>query len=424
MRIAVDGTRDTSATPTPGRVRDHLVARSVAAWLCVAAVLIAVVAISNPLSKGEYPGPSYDIGAPGLLHGWFQFDAGWYFGIVRNGYYLAAAQSPVAFFPAYPLAIRWAAPLFGHRIGLTAMTITFICGLASVALFASWCRDRLEWMSARWAVALLIVYPYSWYLVGAVYADALFLAATLGAFVALERGHPVLAGLLGAVATAGRPVAPAVVLGLAVLAAERRGALRTLSPQPPDGAGRIRTLAHRWELPSGLRYRELRPSDLAVLFSAAGFVAYAGYLWVRFGDPLAFSTVQKYWDQPSGPVTLIKAHLWGNALLHPISHGRYVAGCLLQGVLIVGALLLTPRVARRFGWGYGALVFVCTAMPIVGSKDFQGTGRYLLAAFPVFALGGEWLAERSPRARAWVLGGSGALLLVLTHLYARGFYVA
>jgi hypothetical protein len=398
--------------------------RAVAAWLAMATVLVVVVAISNPLPKGEYPGPGYPIGAPGLLRGWFQFDAGWYFGIVEHGYYLLQAQSPVAFFPAYPLAIRLVAPLFGHHIGVTAMAVTFACGVASVALFASWCRQRLDNTAARWAVALLIVYPYGWYLVGAVYADALFLAATLGAFVALERGHPLLAGLAGAVATAARPVGPAVVIGLALLAAERSGALRTLPAYPPAGAGRARRLAHRWQLPSGIGFGKLRAVDYGVLLSALGFLAYSGYLWARFGDPLAFSTVQKYWKQPSGPATLVKAHLWGNALRHPISHGRYVAGCLLQGALIVGGLLLTPRVARRFGWGYGALVLVCTALPIVGSKDFQGTGRYLLAAFPVFAVGGEWLAERSPQVRAWVLGASAAVLVLLTHLYARGFYVA
>jgi hypothetical protein len=415
QRIDVESTRRTAR---------RFARRAVVAWLLVALVLAVVVAVSNPLSKGEYPGPDHAIGGPGFLHGWYQFDAGWYELVATRGYYLIAGQSPVAFFPAYPLALRWIAPLLGDHVALTGTVVTFFSGVGAVALFAWWCRDRLPARAAAASVALLVLYPYSWYLVGAIYADAFFLLFTIAAFVALERGHPLLAGLLGAVATATRPVGAAVVAGLAIRAAERRGALRTLPAKAPPGAGRLRRLAHRWRLPCGLDRSRLRLVDLGVLLSAAGFLAYAGYLWARFGDPLAFSTVQKYWDQPSGPVTLVKAHLWGNLLRNPISKARYLVGCLFQGALTVGALLAVPRVARRFGWGYGALVLVGMGLPFVGSKDFQGTGRYLLAAFPLFALGGEWLAHRSTRARALVLVTSAALLLLGTHLFARGFYVA
>ena len=44
---------------------------------------------------------------PWWLDGWFQGDSGWYFLIARNGYfYTPDAQSPVAFFPSYPMAVR------------------------------------------------------------------------------------------------------------------------------------------------------------------------------------------------------------------------------------------------------------------------------------------------------------------------------
>ena len=215
-----------------------------------------------------------------------------------------------------------------------------------------------------------------------------------------------------------------MVVGLVLLAIERRGALRTLDPEPPVAAGAVRRVAHRWRLPCGIDWRRMRPIDLTVGLSALGFGAYAGYLWVRFGDPFAFSSVQRYWDQPTGPVTWVKGHLIGNLLLNPVSKARYLAGCVFQGALTVGALVLVPRIARRFGWAYGALVLLGMGLPALGSKDFQGTGRYLLAAFPVFALAGEWLGHQTARRRAWLLGTSAALLLVLTHLYARGYYVA
>ena len=46
---------------------------------------------------------------------------------------------------------------------------------------------------------------------------------------------------------------------------------------------------------------------------------------------------------------------------------------------------------RRFGWGYAAYAAVVIAIPIIGTKDFMGTGRYVLAAFPVIAAAGDFL---------------------------------
>ena len=42
------------------------------------------------------------------------------------------------------------------------------------------------------------------------------------------------------------------------------------------------------------------------------------------------------------------------------------------------------------------------AIPLVGTSDFQGMGRYLIGCFPVFAAAGDWLAE-AHRARAAIV---------------------
>ena len=66
------------------------------------------------------------------------------------------------------------------------------------------------------------------------------------------------------------------------------------------------------------------------------------------------------------------------------------------------AVLLLPRVCRLFGWGYLAYAVVVLAIPIIGTKDFMGTGRYVLAAFPVIAAAGQFLADRR---RQWIAPG-------------------
>ena len=118
------------------------------AWCGLALGLALLVALSNPLSKGEYPGPDHLVRL-GVLHGWYQFDAGWYEVIATRGYYLVTGQSPVAFFPAYPLAVRWLGGLFGGNVPLTAIAVTFACGAGAVGLFTLWVRDHLTPRAAR-----------------------------------------------------------------------------------------------------------------------------------------------------------------------------------------------------------------------------------------------------------------------------------
>jgi hypothetical protein len=362
-----------------------------------------------PVGPATFPGSS-------VLEGWYRFDGGWYRYIAENGYFFtdASQQSPVAFFPAYPLAMRVVDAIVGDPI-LAGMIVTFACGLGAAVLFHAWTRDRFDEATARTALLVLLLYPYAWFLFGAVYGDALFLVAAIGAFVLLERDRPVLAGLAGAVATATRPVGLAVVVGLVLLALARRGGWR--------------------------RWRDLRARDAGVLLSLGGLVGWCVFLWVRFGDPLLFSRIQgaQGWDQGDGPRTWFKVTffqrlknlpLWlSDAVMgtnthhpNPWTESAYSLGVILQALCLLGAIALVPLVVRRLGWAYGAYVLTLVLIPLLGTKDFQGVGRYVLAAFPCFAVVGQRLAVRSLLRWAW-LSISASLLLLLSSAYARGYYV-
>ena len=87
------------------------------------------------------------------------------------------------------------------------------------------------------------------------------------------------------------------------------------------------------------------------------------------------------------------------------------------------ALCLVRTVFRRLGAGYGAYVVALMVGAALSTKDFVGMGRYAVAAFPLFAVAGERLADRPKLARA-VLAGSAALLLVTTQLHARNLLIS
>ena len=362
---------------------------------------VAWASVSHLPQSATYPGERYFPRRPWFA-GWARWDAGWYKEIADYGYTLVPGrQSTVAFFPAYPLAMRAVANVVGGTL-VAGILLTAASGLAVATALWTWCKERLSPAAAGTALALLLLFPYAYYLYGAVYADALLVAAALAAFLLLERDRPWLAGLAGAVATAARPMGVVVVVGLVARALERRGVFAQGSPRRLDLSG-------------------IRGKDAGVLLSLAGLAAYCVYLGVRFDDPFAFATVEKYWGQGAGPRTWFKVEFLEN-VGNPADRPAWLA-YVAHPVVTVGALAVVPRVFRRFGWGYGIYSLLAVGLAAIATKDFFGMGRYVLAAFPCFAVAGELLADR-PRLRTAALAAGGAGLVVMTSFFARGSYLS
>lgn len=397
-------------------------------FVAMALALFAVVWFSAAHldRQPDYPVPPAHFVGSGLLEGWFRFDGGWYDSIARGGYFYAGPnmQSPVAYFPAYPLAMRLVHSLVRDWT-LAGILTTLVCGLAVAILFYRWCLLKFDETTARTALVMLLVYPYAWYLFGAVYADALFLASALAAFVLVEKDHTVLAGIAAVVATAARPIGVAVIVGLAAVVLQKRGSLR-----------------------------KLRPGDAGVLLGLGGLFAWMSYLSRNWGDPLLFTEVQGApgWDQQEGPRTWFKVtflqrisnlpHWLMDSIHGNVTHGgscaampreggaacpwtesAYTLGLVLQALLMVAVIALTYLVVKRLGWGYGLYVSGVVLIPLFGSKDFQGVGRYMLAAFPCVAVAAGVLVRHPGWRHGWLVV-SGLLLVLLTSAYARGYYVA
>jgi hypothetical protein len=388
--------------------------QAVVVFLALAAVLYLVMGLVAPRLP-EAPGPHLAPPFTGhaWLKGWAQWDSGWYERIATDGYsWVRGQQTTVAFFPAYPLVVRGVAAA-GADPYVAGIAVTLAAGAAVAALFLTWLRDRLRPPAAWTALVAFLVFPYAFYLYGVVYADALFVAAVLGAFLLLEADRPVLAGLAGAVATAARPVGVVLVVALVIRALERRGALR------PEGGGLVDRRRLR---PAALvDWRRARPADAGVLLSVAGLAAWCAYLWARFGDPFAFATAQAAWHQGAGPSTWLKVQFFRDVadLRSPRAWVLFMA----HPALTLAAAALVPRVFRRFGAGYGVYVALLVGLSALSTKNFFGMARYLLAAFPCFAVLGELLAGRAALRRI-ALPASGLGLVALTAVFGTGYYLS
>lgn len=367
----------------------------------VAALVIAVTVASTVLFSARAASPDLLPGRP-WWEGWVNWDSGYYRGIALFGYhYTPGHQGPVAFFPLYPLVMRAGSWLVGNVTG-PGVVVTLGSGVGASMLLSRWFRARLAADAAWTALMAFLVFPFSFFLFGPVYADALFLLAVIGSFTALEHDRPWLAGLIGAAATAARPLGAVLVVGLVIRTFERRGAL--------GEPGTVRS-----------RVSRLRIGDGGVLLAVLGVGGYAVYLWERFGDPVAFLTIQKAWGQEEGPATWLKVDFFREL-------GRFASAdamlvLIAHAVVTVAAIVLLPRVVRRFGWGYGVYAILIVGLPALSTKNFFGMGRYLLAAFPCFAVAGELLVDKG-RLRTWVLAASGVVMVAMTSLFARAYYVS
>lgn len=414
------------AGPKPSLI-DRGLTRVAAAYASLAVLLTTVALWGESFATDRSHFVSDD---PAFVDVWVRWDSNWYAGIAGIGYaYAPGVQSPVAFFPSYPMSVRLLAFVVGD-VHVAGVLITVVCGLISMLLFWNWLRPRLDGQARTLAMASLMLYPYAFFIYGAMYGDALFLMCVLAAFTALERRWFLAAGLIGAVATAGRPVGLALVVGLVVRTLELLAQDRALAVGA-DGAGSSRTPGgDRLVAGTGVRFRDLwsslrdvRIRHLGVVLALAGLGGWMFYLWWTFGEPLAFAKAQSSpgWDQGAGPRTWFKVAFGGQMLNGPWD----IKAILFAQALVCGlAILALPRVFRRFGWGYTAYVVVVLGIPLIGSKDFLGCGRYVMMAFPVFAVLGVWLTQQRQWVRFAVPIVSALGLLVAAFFYGRGVLIS
>lgn len=386
-------------------------------WGAIAAVLLVLQHISNRVLRDpEYRGWPFQ-GLRFYVDGWSQFDGHHYIDIAQNGYwYIPDVPSPIAWFPVYPMAIRAMNQVIAEPI-VAGIVVSGIGGLAAVGLYWSWLhRQGMVGQTRLVAFLFLLTYPYAWYLYGVVYSDALFLALAVAAFLMIEQRRLLLAGIIGAFATAARPTGMALLAAMLVLSFERGGVLVV-----PDTvrSGRLGSWVQQFAIPVRIRWTAFRPNLLLPLIALAGLGLWMLYLGVTFGDPLAFHTNQTAYHPGNLPwlklAFFVRIRDFGDS-------PSYALTIIGQAIAAAVVLISTPFVGRRFGWGYAVYVAVLVSIPTLSTEDFMGTGRYLIAAFPTAALLGEWLAEQ--RYRWWWLAASGALMTFMSMGFARSWYLS
>src|SRR5215470_7795847 len=141
----------------------------------ISAVLAFYANVAFPLYERQPPimaGPGSPFWDP-----FTRFDTGWYYPIARNGYqYVAGGRNNLAFFPVYPLLMRYVGRLFGPRPfdyvrgGIVVSWVAFV--LAMIALSGLARLDLPRRLASR-AVLLTAIFPFAFFY-GVLYTESVF----------------------------------------------------------------------------------------------------------------------------------------------------------------------------------------------------------------------------------------------------------
>ena len=310
-----------------------------------------------------------------------RWDSGWYFQVARYGYeYVEGGRGTIAYFPAYPLLMRYAGRLFGSSQadvyfgGILVSWTAFVLAMVGLHRLA---RLHLSDDESYRAVLLAAIFPFAFFY-GVVYSESLFLAATVWAFYFFSTRRWIVGGLCGALATATR------VNGIMMWPAL---AWIVMSTTWPAGAGMKGTSASRERL----------LAVTGLLLVGVGVGAYSLYIYHLSGNPLEWkNTLERWGYYPGGAPWSSIVRLVRELGTRPIVYIATVPQApydTLNGLAALLFVVSVPFVWVRFGAAYGLYMTVNLWLPL-SSGQYEGLGRYCAVLFPFFL----WLAGTRSRA--------------------------
>ncbi len=392
------------------------------AWLCRWAGLLfafnkfVIIGVSIAGSREQWALQSFR----GFLHYVFvynfrYFDSDWFTRIAEHGYDVKAT----AFFPLYPLLIRGVSEVLGISLLAAGVLISNAAFFLALYFFLKLARLDLERPRALRTCLLLALFPTAFFFSSA-YTEALFVLLVCLGLYSMRSRRWGRAGVYGGLAAVTRNTG--LALGLPFLIEywtswwERRKTGRQ----------------NGWSQVSGPVSRRFPWDFLWVLAIGAGVVAYLGYLWWKFGDPLIFIHAESLYGRGSGTPwsTLYHGYVHGLRVLfdlhEPLDWNQiyYITQLFFPTLVLV--VLVTSF--RKLRWSYWVIILYSFIMPLTVPANvevidhFVGFSRYALSIVPLY-LGLERLLKRRWSFCAYLVL-SVLLLVLFTYAWSRHKVVA
>lgn len=350
--------------------------------------LINLVEVKNPLTNSD---------ESLILRLWNSWDGGHYIGITLNGY---AHLQQFAFFPFYPIVIK-TLTFLGFSPYLASLLISnsaflgalFI--LEKLARFYDFNTDQINK-----TIIMIITFPTAFFFLAA-YNESLLLFLSLSALYFAKRKLWFLASICVGLASFTK------VIGI------------TLVPLLIFELFTQNKLLLKQSITKGYTFFE--SLFYLLTFGLSGFYLYAYYLYYRSGNPFLFIKIQSYWGRTSAinnPITVLSESVTNFVL----PNGTFSLSIQSLEVLIIfAAILLFPFVTKRFGIILGLYTLFLSVFTLLSGKT-DSSLRYILTAFPLFLLFGQWATNSKIFFYTYITTGLMLQALLLT-LFLMGHWV-
>lgn len=362
-------------------------------WKLYLVLILTLAVLLIPLAGTNFLGGGMQnyLDKPWLF-AWANFDGEHYLSIAQIGY----KGLEQAFFPVYPLLIRFFATPFGLNITsltVTGILISHVAFITSLLLLFKLLVLDYPAKIALLTLGLILVFPTSFYLVS-LYNEALFLSLSLASFLLARSEKWFWASLLGAISSATR------IFGLILLPA---------------------LLIEAWQQKMPLK------KYFWIFFIPLGLLAYMYYQWIAVGDPLAFYHLQKIvGPQHESGITLmpqvyiryIKMFLTTD-ISNPIFQTlvlEFFTGILFLFLPIYG-YFKKVRLSYLF---YGLVGFL---LPTI-QGSLSSVPRYVIILFPGFLVLALILNKLPKLLKGLLLILSLIWMSLELMLYLRGYWIA
>ena len=362
---------------SPGAVVAAAVVGTRLPVLLLGALAVTIVGtIPPPAAEAVWRVSSHEL--TNMLARWDTF---FYYTIATDGYHWDPAvfqHYNVVFFPLYAMLMRWGGAVLGGHPLLAGLIVSLAAFTGALAVLYRLARLDLGEDDAWRVVLLMSTFPYALYY-SVAYTESLFLLLSVGAFYAMRSRRLGWVAICGLAAGLTRPNGFWLALPLACLALwppERASV--DADPQP---------------------VMRVRLALLAACLPIVGVTIFSGYLYWRFGDPIAWVHGQAAWGVP----IMLRAgapdpgKLPGELAIKPIEVIVWIGNI----AAFVAAVAAIRPVTRRFGLAYGAWIAV-NIFPPVAAHLFISLGRFISVLFPFF----YWLAISIPRPRLMRVAGA------------------
>jgi len=356
--------------------------RLVVTWVA----LVSEYTVSFPHLVARHPSVLWDVLA--------KWDGGYYLSLAAHGYpahsaAAAANHAGLAFYafgPLYPALISVTHAVTGLAYEPSA-ELASTAALA-VALAAMWKLLELDLgvRSADAACVMLLAWPSAFFLV-ATYPESVTLAAVTLSFLTARRGHFVAAGLLAALAVAGKSYLVVLLVALAM----------EVWSTPRDRASWRAGQELEWLSP--VRVTAGRMVAIAAP-TVAFLVAWVAYQRARFDEWFPFIRSQALWNRhlggPWNSIGRAFSDLVHLRLLDTSTESIVELFDLVTVILLaVAAVIAFVRIRHSYGVLLGLAWCVFTFQTILQSQS-----RDVLVLFPFFAALGVWVTRHPWRERA------------------------